>query len=92
MAGGGCGVLAGTPPAGGRITIDPFELIKGRRIVGTWGGETDPDRDIPKYADLYLSGKLKLDGLMTHEFALEGINEALAALEAGDVGRAMIKL
>ena len=56
-------ILAGNLPHGERISLDPFDLIKGKRIIGTWGGETQPDRDIPIYLDLYLAGKLKLDPL-----------------------------
>jgi S-(hydroxymethyl)glutathione dehydrogenase/alcohol dehydrogenase len=40
-------VLAGNLPAGEGVSLDPFDLIKGKRSPGTWGGETQPDRDIP---------------------------------------------
>jgi len=89
---GGLCILAGNLPRGGRITIDPFDLIKGKRIVGTWGGETCPDRDIPLYVDLCLSGKLKLHELITHTYPLEEINQAFDALEHGKVGRALIRM
>ena len=89
---GGLCVLAGNLPHGERISLDPFDLIKGKRIIGTWGGETQPDRDIPMYVDLYLSGKLKLDGLITHIYRLDDINQALEDLENGKVGRALIDM
>ncbi len=89
-AGGLC-IIAGNLASGLRISIDPFDLIRGRRIVGTWGGETSPDRDIPHYADLYLAGKLKLEALITHEYPFEDINQAFEDLEKGNVGRALIR-
>ena len=89
---GGLCVLAGNLPQGEKISIDPFDLIKGKRIMGTWGGETDPDKDIPEYVRQYLSGKLNLAPLMTHEFSFQEINDALDALERGEVGRAIIKM
>lgn len=89
---GGLCVLAGNLPSGERISIDPFDLIRGRRIVGTWGGETQPDDDIPQYVDLYLAGKLKLERLITHTYGLGGVNEALDDLERGAVGRALIDM
>ena len=89
---GGLCVLAGNLPQGEKVSIDPFELIKGKKIVGTWGGETDADRDIPDYAQLFLSGKLNLSELLTHEYSLPDINKALDALEKGEVGRAVINL
>jgi S-(hydroxymethyl)glutathione dehydrogenase/alcohol dehydrogenase len=89
---GGLCVLAGNLPHGERIGLDPFDLIKGKRIIGTWGGETQPDRDIPLYVDLYLSGKLRLDGLITHTYSLDDIDQALDDLEHGKVGRALIDM
>ncbi len=88
--GGGICVLAGNLPKGEKISIDPFNLIRGKRIIGTWGGETDPDRDIPKYVELFNQGKLKLNKLVTHEYTLENVNQALNSLEKGDIGRALI--
>lgn len=90
--GGGLCVLAGNLPAGERISLDPFDLIRGKQIIGTWGGETQPDRDIPKYVELFLSGKLKLSGLITHTYALEEVNQALDDMEKGKVGRAIIAM
>lgn len=89
---GGIAVIAGNVPHQQRISIDPFGLICGKRIVGTWGGDTNPERDLPHYADWYLAGKLKLDELLTHRFHLEDINLAFLALEEGKVGRAIIEL
>lgn len=89
---GGLCVLAGNLPHGECISLDPFDLIKGKRIIGTWGGESQPDRDIPLYVDLYLAGKLKLDLLITHEYRLEDINQAFDDLEQGKIGRALIEM
>lgn len=89
---GGVCVLAGNLPHGARISLNPFDLIKGKRILGTWGGETQPDRDIPLYVDLYLSGRLKLNALITHEYPLVDINEAFDDLEQGRVGRALVDM
>lgn len=89
---GGLCVLAGNLPYGERISLDPFDLIKGKRIVGTWGGESQPDQDIPFYVDLYLSGKLRLGMLIIHRYALEDINQVLDDLESRSVGRSLIDM
>jgi len=89
---GGLCVLAGNLPHGQRISLNPFDLIQGKRIVGAWGGETQPDRDIPIYVYLYLSGKLRLDPLITHTYSLDDINQALEDLEHGKVGRALVNM
>jgi len=89
--GGGLAILIGNLPKKSKISIDPFMLICGKRIVGSWGGETQPERDFPRYLDLYISGKLNLDELITRRFKLEDVNEALHALKQGEVSRALIE-
>lgn len=88
----GTAVIAGNLKHGEKICIDPFDLIKGKKLLGTWGGETKPERDIPLYAEMYLSGKLRLDKLITTKYGLEDINDAFADLENGKVMRALIGL
>lgn len=89
---GGLCVLAGNLPHGGRLSVDPFDLIRGRRLVGCWGGDTQPDADLPRYATDYALGRLPLDKLATREYALDAINEAVDDLEAGRVGRPLIRM
>lgn len=90
--GGGKCVLAGNLSYGEEISIDPMFLIKGKQIVGTWGGETNPDKDIPKYVHWYLSAKMKLDKIITHQYKLKDINQAFDDLGNGKVGRGLIEM
>ncbi len=87
---GGHAVIAGNLPAGERICIDPFDLIRGKRITGTWGGETLPDRDIPRFGEFARAGRLQLAALISAEYPLERIDEALSSLESTTVGRALV--
>lgn len=89
---GGTAVIAGNIRKGDKICLDPYGLISGKKIFGTWGGETRPEKDIPFYAEQYLAGKLKLDKLITHVYTLDQVNESFSELEKGNVGRALIKL
>lgn len=89
---GGLCVLAGNLPQGEMISIDPFDLIKGKRIIGTWGGETNPDKDIPVYLDWYREQKLELGDLVAKTYALSEINQALEDLEAGELKRGLINM
>ena len=89
---GGLCVLAGNLPHGGRIELDPFDLIKGKRLLGTWGGESHPDEDVPRYVAHFLAGRLALSALITHEYPLEEVNQAFTDLEQGRVGRALIHM
>ena len=88
-AGGGLCLLAGNVPFGKKISIDPFDLIKGKNIAGSWGGATDPDRDIPRYVEMILKDELNLANMMSG-YRLEDINQALDDMEAGRALRPVI--
>ena len=85
-------VIAGNLSKDEKISLHPFELIKGKKILGTWGGETVPQRDFPLYARAYLRGELPVDRLITHCFGLKEINEAFEVLQKGGAGRIVIKM
>jgi S-(hydroxymethyl)glutathione dehydrogenase/alcohol dehydrogenase len=90
--GGGLAVFASHPPHGARISLDPYELICGKRIAGSWGGGSDPDRDVPRFAALYRGGKLPLEKLIDRRYPLDDINLALDDLVARRVGRPLIEI
>lgn len=89
---GGLCIIAGNLPEGKKISINPFDLIKGKKIIGTWGGETKPDIDIPKYIDFYNNKKLPLEGLISKTYKFEEINEAIFELKKGNITRAVIQM
>ena len=88
---GGLCVFASHPSHGDRIGLDPFDLICGKQIRGSWGGESKPDRDIPRFAQLYKEGKLPLEKLITHRYSLEQINQIFDDIEDNRVARALIE-
>ncbi len=89
---GGLCVFASHPPAGTRISLDPFEMINGKQIRGSWGGACEPDRDVPLFAEMYRAGKLPLEKLVSTRYRLEQINDALADLAAGRSLRPLIEI
>lgn len=89
---GGICVIAGNMPKDERLEIHPFELIKGKRLVGTWGGETVPQRDIPLYVEAYLDGQLPLESLVTHRLQLDQVNTAFDLLQSGQAGRILLEI
>ncbi len=84
-------VIAGNLSRDEKISLHPFELIKGKRIIGTWGGETLPQRDLPRYVQAFGRGQLPIEKLITHRFDLEDINKAFAVLKNGQAGRIILK-
>lgn len=90
--GGGRCIFASHPANHETIKIDPYELICGKQIEGSWGGASDPDRDIPALAESYRKGWLPLEKLITKRYKLNQINEALADLECQRAIRPLVEL
>lgn len=88
--GGGKLLFASHPPEGEMIRLAPHELISGKQIAGSWGGATQPDRDIPRMVQLFEDAKIPYRSLLTKRYSLERINEAIEDLEAGRVFRPLI--
>jgi Zn-dependent alcohol dehydrogenase len=61
-------------------------------MIGSHGGETKPDVDIPRYVQLYKLGKLKLDEQISRRFGLDDINDAVETVRSGEAGRCLISM
>ena len=88
---GGVTVVVGNPPSGTQFTVDPDFLHMDRVLMGCTYGSCYPRADIPRFVDLYLAGKLKLDELISRTFTLEEINTAFDLLDRGEVARSIIR-
>jgi S-(hydroxymethyl)glutathione dehydrogenase/alcohol dehydrogenase len=71
---------------------DPYDLIFGKNIEGSWGASTNPDVDIPELGQLYRNGKLPLEKLLSRGYKLDEINQAINDLEGSRVIRAVIRM
>jgi S-(hydroxymethyl)glutathione dehydrogenase/alcohol dehydrogenase len=89
---GGGAVIIGNARAGEQITLDPGQLNRGKHIYGTWGGDTVPDRDLPRYAALIEAGKLPTAPVLSRSYTLSEINRCLDELETGQVARPVIAM
>ena len=84
--------FASHPASGQKISLDPFELISGKKIFGSWGGCSKPSRDIPILDQLYAKGAFDLKKLLSEEYSLTQINGALNDLEHRKINRALIRI
>jgi len=89
---GGCVVIIGNARQGEVLEIDPAELNQGKRLLGTWGGDNEPDRDFPRYCQQIIEGQLILEPLISESYPLSRINDALADLESGRVPRPIVDM
>jgi S-(hydroxymethyl)glutathione dehydrogenase / alcohol dehydrogenase len=82
---GGTLVVVGMPASGARAFFDPAQLAHdGQRILGSKLGSARPQEDVPKLAELYRRGRLKLDELISGRYPLAEINVALTDTARGD--------
>lgn len=82
-------VLVGVPSE--KVQLATLPLHFGKVLIGSHGGDSRPHEDIPRLLNLVEAKKLSLDGLITHEFPLEKINEALDTVRGGHAGRVVIR-
>ena len=84
--------FASHPKFGDLLTIDPFELILGKRIEGSWGGGVSPDIHFPLIASKASKNIKFCEFYKSKFYSLEDINTALNDLRNGLVLRPVIKL
>ena len=83
--GGKC-VIIGAPPTGAMLAIDPHALrSQEKALLGCSYGSCNPPVDFPMFIDLYLEGRLDLDGFVSETIGIEGIEEAFERMERGDL-------
>jgi S-(hydroxymethyl)glutathione dehydrogenase/alcohol dehydrogenase len=88
---GGTVVAVGLPAEGLTADLPASDLPREEKVVtGSFYGSCDPQEDMPRVLDLYMEGKLPLDRLVTRTYPLDEINEAFAAMNSGEVARAVI--
>ena len=72
--------------------IENLHLIQGKKIRGSWGGASDPDRDIKLLDQLYAKGELPLEQLIGKRYQLADINLALDDIRHRKTTRASITI
>ncbi|WP_216363592.1 alcohol dehydrogenase catalytic domain-containing protein [Subtercola boreus] len=88
---GGRTVTVGLPAPDARVSFSPTALVaEGRSIIGSYLGSAVPSRDIPIFVDLWRSGRLPVERLVSSHIALADINEGMDALSRGEAIRQII--
>ncbi|WP_145941940.1 alcohol dehydrogenase catalytic domain-containing protein [Corynebacterium glyciniphilum] len=94
--------FAATKPGGRTVTVGlphpeaksgiPTAVVTGeaRTIIGSYLGSAVPQRDIPTFANWWLSGKLPVEKLISRTIRLDQINEAMDELADGRAVRQVI--
>ena len=84
-------IFASHPKSSKKIKLNPHDLISGKKIYGSWGGNCKLDSDIEKIFEYFdkknifsTSGKISF-------FNLKNINKAFNKVISGQINRAIIK-
>jgi len=88
---GGTTVTAGLPPPTHTFALPQVNLVAEERTVkGSYIGTCVPNRDVPRYIELYRRGKLPVDRLMSSRLELDEINIGFDRLHEGKAVRQVI--
>ncbi|MCX5614202.1 S-(hydroxymethyl)glutathione dehydrogenase/class III alcohol dehydrogenase [Bombella saccharophila] len=82
--GWGVSCVIGVAGAGEEISTRPFQLVTGRRWIGSAFGGARGRTDVPKIVDWYMEGRINIDDLITHEMKLEDINKGFDMMGRGE--------
>ena len=87
--GGKC-FFASHPNEKSKISIKPFDLISGKKIFGSWGGGSDPQKIAKIMSKFFLKNKKILNLYFTKEYSLKNINKAINDLKKKSVLKPLI--
>jgi S-(hydroxymethyl)glutathione dehydrogenase/alcohol dehydrogenase len=89
----GAAVLIGIPSADAVLTLPALPIPRmERRILGSIYGSSRPARDFPALLDLYRSGRLPLDRLVSRRLPLDAVEDAFDLMRGGEALRVVLDL
>lgn len=87
---GATAVVVGLAPRGAEVSLPAIELLSEKQLRGSYYGSGDAFADLPELAELALSGALDLAGVVTAVDTLDGVQDALDRLRAGEGARTVL--
>lgn len=89
---GGRAVVIGNARHDAQLTISPSVFNQGKSLLGTWGGDSVPDRDYPRFGRLLAGNRFPVRELLSPPYRLADINQALGDLRSGHICRPLIDM
>ena len=84
-------VLVGVPNPEMKVELPFIEIFgRGGALKSSWYGDCLPSRDFPMLIDLYLQGRLNLDGFVSETIGIDDVEEAFHKMERGEVLRSVV--
>ena len=89
---GGKVVVIGNAAHGSAVTIPSVEFNMGKSVLGTWGGDSNPDQDFSGYQKEIEQKSEVFEQLTSEKFQLEDINIAIDKMRTKEVTRPVIEM
>ena len=86
----GQATVIGMIPVGTTVEIHGVELLYEKKLTGSNMGSNQFRTDMPRFVEMYLDGRLKLDEMVSKHIHLEDINDGFQEMKAGKVARSVI--
>ncbi|MFL6240158.1 MAG: S-(hydroxymethyl)mycothiol dehydrogenase [Actinomycetes bacterium] len=84
-------VLVGVPTPEMRLEMPFLDFFsRGGALKSSWYGDCLPARDFPMLVDMYLQGRLDLDGFVSETIAIDEVEDAFAKMQRGEVLRSVV--
>ncbi|MCL4153395.1 UNVERIFIED_CONTAM: hypothetical protein GTU68_056479 [Idotea baltica] len=87
---GGQATIIGMIPVGTNIEVHGVDLLDEKKLTGSNMGSNQFRTDMPRFVDMYLDGRLKLDEMISNTIKLEDINQGFEDMKTGNVARSVI--
>ena len=89
---GGTLTSAGLTPVVAEFAFKPYDLVSDEKAIkGSYMGSSVPQRDVPRFLELYKQGKLPVDKLRSGFLTLDDINAGFDRLADGNVVRQILR-
>jgi S-(hydroxymethyl)glutathione dehydrogenase/alcohol dehydrogenase len=87
---GGTANVIGMIPVGQTVTLMGAAFLGEKRLQGSLMGSNRFPVDMPRFVDFYMSGKLKLDEMISRRLKIEDINDAFDEMKTGQIARSVV--
>jgi S-(hydroxymethyl)glutathione dehydrogenase/alcohol dehydrogenase len=87
---GGIATVIGMIPPGTTVELPGVDFMFEKQLRGSLMGSNRFKVDIPRYVDLYMQGRLKLDELVSARLPLDDVGKGLEELHTGKVARSVV--
>lgn len=87
---GGTAIVVGLAPQGVEVALPAIEFLSDKGIRGSYYGSGDAASDLPRLAELALSGELDLASVVTSVERLGAVDGALDRLRRGEGARTVL--